>query len=502
MYNLKQRITVGIATFAIAASTLGAVPAVAFADEAAEPATDEQVEPKTWGRISGPTALDTMLALVKTGKDISFDDEDGNTFRLFDEGGTVIVASADGYHDALAASSIAGDKSSPIVLTSKSELSAQAKEAIELLKPAKIIVIGGDEAVSDDVVNALVGYAEVTRISGKTAVDTAIEIFDKGDMAASDYAIVATSDGFHDALAIAPFSAYGSVPIFLTNGGATPEERVLSDESLKAIRDGKFSTVLIAGGDEMVSKKVEEQLADIEVTAQRLSGATAIETSAEVAKHELGMGMTRKHLAVASAAGYWDALAGGAYVGQLNSVMALAGVEGGTEAVDALYKGHESEVEAGIVFGGDESISDATLNHLNGREDANEEKAETTSYWSGEYVHTGHYNRVAYYRESEDSDECSLLLVTANYNTDGGMQAALKTGKPSMHLKDVKAGDVVSIDGRPVFDVKSVGEDGTIEAAFYDWDERTYNVTLKKDSDSSNFDERYAKTKDILVMLQ
>lgn len=407
MYNLRQRIGVGIAAFAIAASTsLATVPA-AFADEAetedaatqvdageldgaaqveeiadeadaaeaaaADPAeaaatqavadeavtdaatpADLEAEAVTgWYRIAGATAYDTMKEILNF----------GGVFTQ--KGGTVIVATGDGYWDALAASGLAGVHDAPVLITPSKQLADQTKSEISRLEPNKVLVVGGSDSVSDEVINAiktLVPAANVRRISGADAQATALKLFDEGGFSRK-VAVVATSDGYWDALSVAPFAFAKDAPIFLTKGSAKEEERVLSDETVKVIKEGKFEEVVIVGGTSSVAKAVEEQLKDQKLT--RLSGKTALDSSAEIAKWEIkNQGMTVDHLSVATVNGYWDALTGAALAGKQNSVLVLAEPKGGHTAIDAVYSKDNAAKVAGQVFGGTDSISDETLNYL------------------------------------------------------------------------------------------------------------------------------------------
>lgn len=105
---------------------------------------DHDLTTHTFSRVAGAVALDTMEAVVA--KDGVF---------AAGRGGTVLVASNDGYWDALSASGLAGLLDAPIVTTSGSSLSAQAARALQRLKPSKVYVMGGSQAVTDGVLTAI-----------------------------------------------------------------------------------------------------------------------------------------------------------------------------------------------------------------------------------------------------------------------------------------------------------------------------------------------------------
>ena len=304
-----------------------------------------------WERIWGPNAYDTMSAVIQA--DDVFEDE---------RGGTVVVATGDGYWDALAASGLAGALDAPIVITPTDSLGDQAAEELERLDPDQVLVMGGNMAVSDAVVSKLERSYDVTRVWGQTADDTAREIYEYGDRinAWGNTALVATSNGYWDALSIAPYSYCHLAPIFLTNGSTG----VLSDGTLKAIQQGGFSRVIIVGGTAAVPSQVAEQLDRIGVgDVQRLWGATALDTSAEIAAwgiNEEGMGIS--HLAVATSNGYWDALTAAPVAGQSKSVLVLVGGDGEYQAFDEVYD--RALVTHGHVLGGAMAVSERAWSYI------------------------------------------------------------------------------------------------------------------------------------------
>lgn len=302
-------------------------------------------------RIWGPTAYDTMSAVIQA------DD-------VFESGrrGTVVVATGDGYWDALAASGLAGALDAPIVITPTDSLCDQAAAELERLNPSQVLVMGGNSAVSEAVVSRLERSYDVTRVYGPTADDTAREIYEYGKRVCTwgNTAIVATSNGYWDALSIAPYSYAHLAPIFLTNGSTG----ILSDATLKAIQQGGFARVIIVGGTSAVPSEVAEQLDRIGVgDVQRLRGATALDTSAEIAAwgiNEEGLGIS--HLAVATSNGYWDALTAAPVAGQTRSVLVLVGEDGGYQAFDRVYD--RALVTHGHVLGGTSAVSEPAWSYI------------------------------------------------------------------------------------------------------------------------------------------
>ena len=302
-----------------------------------------------WERIWGESAYDTMRAAVQS--DGVF--EDGR-------GGTVVLATGDGYWDALAASGLAGVLDAPIVITPTHSLCDQAADELARLDPSQVLVMGGSSAVSDAVVGRLERSHDVTRVWGQEADDTAVEIYKYGDSldAWGNTAIVATCYGYWDALSIAPYAYAHQVPLFLTN----KETGLLSDATLRAIEQGGFRRVVIVGGTSVVPAQVEEQLGGVGEVL-RLWGESALDTSAEIAAwgiDEENMGIS--HLAVATSYGYWDALTAAPVAGKTGSVIVLVDSEGGYQAFDRVYD--PSLVTHGHVLGGTSVIPEHTWAYI------------------------------------------------------------------------------------------------------------------------------------------
>ena len=324
----------------------------ASAPAAVVPADDPyDMDSNVWSRHYGETALDTMAQIVEAGQ--------------FTSGGTVVLATVDGYWDALTAAGVAGMVKAPVLMTNGKSLSPQTNNELRWLSPQRIVVCGGTAAVSQSVANqaAAVSGAKVVRCSGKDAVGTAIDIFKKAPSTTggkwSRTAFVCTNGGYWDALAAAPISYAKHMPIFLTNGANS-----ITAETLSAMK-GNIDGVYIVGGTSAVSKNVENAIkgAGIKVLG-RFNGATAIETAAMVADYGIDKeGMSANNIGVATTSGYWDALSGAAFCGVYGSVLIL--VDGpDASSIFSVVSARSDVIEYGHVFGGSAAVSHATYNKL------------------------------------------------------------------------------------------------------------------------------------------
>lgn len=297
-------------------------------------------------RLAGDIALDTMAAITKQG---------------FDSSGTVIVATAGGYWDALAASSLAGVNYCPILLTDGNALSTQTSSEIKRLKASKVYIVGGVAAVSAKVessLKSLSGVKTVKRLAGGVAVDTALKIFEEGKGSWGTTAVVATSETFQDALSVSPYGFAKRAPIFLANAST----HKLDSHVLAALKSGGFSRIVIVGGTAALSSQLESQQLK-GFSCVRLAGPTAYETSGAIAKWCLGEGMTAANVGIATGDSYYDALAGAAFCGKNNSALVLVS-DGYRSNVDGFLKENKANVLRSFVFGGPAAVSPKTYSAI------------------------------------------------------------------------------------------------------------------------------------------
>ena len=263
------------------------------------PSTPSEPTSGKLARLSGITRYDTMSWIVDT--------------AFPDSTSTVIVASGENYPDALAASGFAGVLDAPILMTDPLYLSNQTKDQISRLKPGKIIIVGGQNAVSRNVEQSLVQYATVQRIGGVTRGDTALKLYDSDVQGEENWgrtAIVVTggngSSGFADALSVSSYAYASKSPIFLSdiNFG-------LSSEQLEALSSGEFDRILVVGGQQAVPDSVMKQIRDSSGSAvSRISGATRYETSITFAQRVSEQGdLHMNNVVFATGANFPDALA-------------------------------------------------------------------------------------------------------------------------------------------------------------------------------------------------
>ena len=305
-----------------------------------------------WKRLSGNTAIGTMKQIVNEG---------------WSKSDYAIVATTAGYYDALSASGLAGLLDCPILMTAPDKLTDTTAKLITSKKVKNVIVVGGTSAVSANTFNQIKKLGvSVERVAGNTAIGTANKIYAYGNTLLKagkiksgwgTDAIVATASGYQDALSIAPYAYQKKAPIFLAKG----KPGTLADTSSKAIKNGGFTRTIITGGEAAVAKSVESQVTK---SWKRLWGNTAYGTSRKIADFCIKEGMTAAHMGVATGRSYYDALAGAALCGKMNSVLILAD-DGNSNNVDNVVKPNKKALEKSCyVFGGKAAVSTNVENKI------------------------------------------------------------------------------------------------------------------------------------------
>ena len=255
-------------------------------------------------RLAGASRVDTALAVSRAS---------------FDHALAVVLARADAYPDALAGAPLAYRLGGPLLLTDKDTLSPGVLDEIVRLGARRVVVLGGEAAVSPAVVAALAptpGQGEVAlgleieRVAGASRFDTAALVADRVTTPglARAYVVEGTNPdpgrGWPDALAVAPVAARQGAPILLT------ARDVLPDETTTALRRLAPVGIDIVGGEVAVSAVVEEQLRAIG-PGVRIAGNSRYDTG--IATSALGAvtGATPTVTWFATGRSFPDALAAG-----------------------------------------------------------------------------------------------------------------------------------------------------------------------------------------------
>ncbi|WP_181009933.1 S8 family serine peptidase [Ornithinimicrobium sufpigmenti] len=272
------------------------------------------------------------------------------TALAFGEVDTVYLASGQQFPDALSGVAPAVRDGAPVLLTRAGQLPSDTKAAMVELAPETVLVLGGDQAVSDtvlDEVGSLTG-AKVSRVAGRdrygTAAELALERFVPDDV---DTVYVASGREFADSLSAGPLAGQGGDPVVLTKPDDLPSATI---QALTALAPER---IVVLGGEVAVDDAVYSELRGYADTVERLAGETRYETAAFVAERVAPTGREF----VASGQEYADALSGGALAGLHGSPVLLTKAEELPSVTgDALTEREPSQV---TLLGGELRIPDA-----------------------------------------------------------------------------------------------------------------------------------------------
>ena len=265
---------------------------------------------------------------------------------------TAVLATINGYWDALSASSLAGAYKAPILLTKSTELTEQTKTELKRLQVEKVYICGGESVISKAVVADLEKMKiSVERYSGAWASDTANEIA-RHLPEPSDTCFIATSWGYSDALSVASYAYAKQAPIFLTNY----KTGLLDQSTIDIIKSKGFKHIFLLGGLSVMPSYVYSQLGiQSGVVIQRLGGETLYDTSALVANTLLDMGMGIDNMAIATAWSYEDALCGAALCGKNESVI-ISADNTDYSTIEKVVKPRADKVCNYYLLGGDDAV--------------------------------------------------------------------------------------------------------------------------------------------------
>lgn len=218
--------------------------------------------------ITAPSAVDTAVALSQA---------------FFSPGvDTVMLATARSSVDALAAGSAAAKGSAPVLLTEPDSVPSTTMAELRRLAPSRIVVVGGEAAISDAVMDTLASLgAVVERIGGadRYATSASLSRFVAPNGASTVY--VAAADRDPDALIAAAGAANASAPLLLVRSDGVPDITRAELERLEP------RAVVVLGGPLAVADPVIAAIGRIlpAATVSRVAGVDRIGTAVALSGH-------------------------------------------------------------------------------------------------------------------------------------------------------------------------------------------------------------------------
>lgn len=232
----------------------------------------------------------------------------------------VVVATGTAPTDALAAGPAAAALDAPLLLAGATSLSPATLAQVDRLEPEVAYVVGGPRAVPQRVVDQLERRdVRVERVAGADRYATAAAVARQFGQPGRPL-VVASGEGFADALTASPLAAAQGGMLVLTASGDLP------DTTRDLLATWGPTAVQVVGGPQVVP---DDRVAEISraagVQARRLSGQDRYDTGAAVAAalfhaDDFTFG---GRVWIASGANFPDALAGGPAVDRERGLLLL-----------------------------------------------------------------------------------------------------------------------------------------------------------------------------------
>lgn len=261
------------------------------------------------------------------------------------------VASGANFPDALAGAAAAGAQRAPVLLASPTVLPAVVRAELIRLQPKRIIVLGGEGAVSGAVQADLQGLTvePVARLEGADRYATSAAVSAATFPRDVPVAYVASGRGYADALSGAAAAGAKGAPLLLVPGSSVTAE--VRAELLRLSPD----RIVVLGGPGAVSTAVETELAGLAAHVDRLGGSDRYATAAAVSADTFAAGTAEVYLA--SGQDFPDALSGAPAAGKAGAPVLLVPESG----IPASVRAELDRLRPGrvVVLGGTGAVSAA-----------------------------------------------------------------------------------------------------------------------------------------------
>lgn len=239
---------------------------------------------------------------------------------------TVVLAYGLSYADALAGVAYAAKLNAPILLTNTDTIPDETLGEIKRLGAKKVIILGGEGAVSSKAEQVLKKSKLTTeRIAGTTrfatAAQIAVKLQEQTQKAPEDIFFVYGLN-YADALSVSTVAAAKNAPIiYLKKDGELDADTAAYLSSVK----GKVKNAYVIGGEGVISNDMMKKAASALglSKAVRVAGANRYSTCVEINKKFASV-LTGKSICAATGLNFPDALAGGVFAAKNKMPLFLA----------------------------------------------------------------------------------------------------------------------------------------------------------------------------------
>lgn len=271
----------------------------------------------------------------------------------WEQSDVAVIATGKNFPDALSATPLAYKNDAPLLLTDTNTLPQSVKDELKRLNVKSVILIGGTSVITSDVekeINSL-GISDITRISGTDRYDTSVKI--AKEIGNSVSVVVATGEGFADALSIAPIAAQLEMPILLTKKDSVPVSVSQFVESEMPVES------FVIGGSGVINDNVAKAFP----APERISGINRYETNSSIIEYFEDV-LDMDYPVIATGENYPDALAGSAFAAALLNPVILTHPTNPQQTTKNTVQSYSNLAELYFVIGGEKALPDSTVNAL------------------------------------------------------------------------------------------------------------------------------------------
>lgn len=264
----------------------------------------------------------------------------------------LIVVQNKAYADSMSAMNIS-QGNIPILYTGRDTLFSVTMREILRVPREEIIVMGGENSVSNKVFRELQGLssAKVTRIGGADRFE--VNRNSAKYMPNSTTAVIASGMIYTDALSSVPYAHALHAPILLVSKNSVPQ-------AVKDVLYDRMTSAVIVGGKSTVSQATKLQLEKIIGTSiERIGGANRYVVSAAIASRLQNV----QHAIITSGELWSDALVAGPMAQRLNAPVLLTPYGGLREGAYNYLLAHP-DLKSVITVGGRGSIGQGVHNQV------------------------------------------------------------------------------------------------------------------------------------------
>ena len=195
-----------------------------------------------------------------------------------------------------------------------------------------------------------------TRIEGSDRYETAVNVAETAYPEGVSKIILASGENYADALAANSLVAKYDIPIILTGRNFIPsytKDYILSNT---------LDEIIIVGGENSISKSIENNLSNLNIDINRIFGKDRYETSLNIAKNTVNDN-NLNNLIIANGTFFADALSASTASAKLNIPILLSNGNSLSSDIEKYLNG--KNIENLYIVGGENSIKNSVKNGIN-----------------------------------------------------------------------------------------------------------------------------------------